>query len=105
VVVHAPPRLADPEGGGLIVVRHTTPPEPMSVEEAANRLISAVLVEFEDRDDETLMPMRIVFELIGEMCGVTDAPFEDIPEWETMGWLRERCRSALTRLAEGEQIP
>ena len=77
----------------------------MSVEEAAQRLIGAILVEFEDRDDDYLMPMRSVFVEIATMCDVGDFDGGDIPEWETMGWLRERLRSAPGRLAAGDQIP
>ena len=77
----------------------------MTVEEAANRLVSAILVEFEDRDDDDLMPMQTLFEQIAEMCGVKNFDSSVLPEWETMGWLRERARAALTSLAEGERIP
>lgn len=77
----------------------------MTVEEAAQRFIGAILVEFKDRDDDDLIPARSFFEEFAKVCNVRDFDGSDIPEWETMGWLRERARASLTRLAEGESIP
>lgn len=83
----------------------TTGDEQMSVEEATQRLLGSVLVQFEDRADDDLLPIRSLWAEIGEMCGVRSIDLDDIPEWETMGWLRERTRAALARLASGEKIP
>lgn len=77
----------------------------MTAEEAANRLINAILVEFADSDDECLVPMRNLFSEIAERCSVCDWDSSGIPEWETVGWLRKRSRDGLARLAHGEFIP
>jgi hypothetical protein len=77
----------------------------MTIEEAAERLLGAILVEFAVHDDDTLLPVRLLFEEIAEACNVTNADLSAIPEWETMGWVRERMREARAALAKGEQIP
>jgi hypothetical protein len=76
----------------------------MTVEEAAQRLIAAFLVEFADRDDDDLIPLRMFIVEVGEACGVqTDAL--EVPEWCSVGDLRANARRAFEGLARGERIP
>jgi len=78
--------------------------EDMSVEEAAQRLLSAFLVEFADRDDDELIPLRMFLVEVGKACGVdTEAP--EAPEWCSVGELRAKSRKAFEALARGEVIP
>jgi hypothetical protein len=77
----------------------------MTVEEAAQRLIGAFLIEFADRDDDDLIPLRSFIIEIGHACGVdlSDEEAERVPEWQTVGQLRRDSRAAFEGLARGEQ--
>lgn len=77
----------------------------MTIEEAPERLLCAVLSEFADRDDEDIIPLRSFMQEVGRVCGVTDYDLSVLPEWKTVGWLRNRMRIARQSLAEGEKIP
>jgi hypothetical protein len=79
----------------------------MPVEEAAQRLITALVIEFADRDDEDMIPLRRFIVDIGHACNVSEDSYdtEAIPEWTTVGDLRSRTRAALEGLAHGEWIP
>lgn len=74
--------------------------------EATERLIAAMLVELGDRDEDELMPMREFLRMVGEVCGRSgdelDEMVGDLPEWETVGWLRARSRAALAGIARGD---
>ena len=74
----------------------------MTEAEAAQRLMEAILVVFADRDDDEQIPVRMFIGEVGEACGVRlDAwRAEDCPEWETVGWLRTRARSAFNSLSD-----
>lgn len=79
--------------------------EQMSVEEAAQRLTGAILVQFADCEDDDYLPVRELFEEIAETCNVANFDSSGLPDYETVGWLRERCRLVFSDLAAGEQIP
>lgn len=79
----------------------------MSLEEAAERLITAVRDAFADRDDADPLPLRQFMVELAEVCGVPDGSWDEerVPEWSTVGELREMTRAALADLAHGETIP
>ena len=63
----------------------------MTSHEATERLIRALLAEFEDRDDRDLIPLRRVMVDVGNTCGVPEGSYdpEQIPEWTIVGEFRE----------------
>lgn len=73
------------------------------VAEAAEKLMTAVVLAFASRDDDELVPMRAFFSEVAEACSVRSWDAEAVPEWAPVGWLRERCRLALAGLATGER--
>ncbi len=75
-----------------------------SFELSVQCLLEAFRDEFADRDDDDLIPVRTFAQEIGESVGL-HREYDLIPEWETVGWLRRRTRSALAQLAAGEKIP
>lgn len=76
----------------------------MKVEEAAERLLGAFLVEFADRDDDEQIPLRLFLEQVAKGCNIKDFDSSRVPEWESVGELREQTRIARQLLAEGEEI-
>lgn len=76
----------------------------LSIEEAAERLLCAFLLDFADREDTDLIPLRSFMEEAAKLCNVSDFDSSVVPEWEYIGLLRERTRLARQRLAEGEEI-
>jgi hypothetical protein len=73
----------------------------MEPSEAAERLITAILLAFEDRDDDEMIPVRSFISEIAEIWNIQD-DFSNVPEWETVKWLRERTRNAYRDLAMDE---
>lgn len=80
-------------------------PEPsQSIEEAAERIICAILDEFGDMDDDDLIPVKEFFLEMAKVIGVDERDCDELPEWETVAWMRERSRWARSALAAGETI-
>lgn len=77
-----------------------------STQEAIQLLIGSILVEHRGRDDHEVIPWRSIFEQMGRDRGIDVASdLVDVPERETMGWMRGAFRSMLASLAAGNWEP
>ena len=70
----------------------------MRVEEATARLIVAIETAFSDLDDGERFPARRFFRELAKACGTTLDDPDGVPEYATVGWLRDRCQAALAGL-------